>query len=440
MVIMKLQLFKISALACILLLSTACKPKYIEPERSAGDINPERFVMIGDGHSGGYMDDALYFDGQKSGLAELLGNQFELVGGASFTTRFVGENSLGANANGKARLKLDFKEDCLGNTALSPIRSAPVGDTSIITSNTFTGEARYRNFGIPGLRSLDVISTNYAQFNPYFARIASSNTSTVLTDALATQPTFFALYLGLEDCMVYARSGGTINHLPFVEDFAAIFNLTAQMLTANGARGVVATIPDVFTMPFFRTIPYNGLNLEEANAATLNSIFNPLGFTFQVGANPFTIVDPQANDFQVRQILEGELLLLSIPLDSVRCNQMGSIFPFRNEFVLTLEEQAFLQSRINAYNNAIRTVASTYNLAVVETNHVYQKLFNGILYNGVNFSAQFVSGGTFSLDGIFLNGKGNAFLANAFIHAINKHYNAKIPALNPGDFNGVLFP
>jgi hypothetical protein len=261
-----------------------------------------------------------------------------------------------------------------------------------------------------------------------------------LTDALATEPTFFALYLGLEDCMVYARSGGTINHLPFVEDFSAIFNLTAQMLSANGARGVVATIPDVFTMPFFRTIPYNGLNLEEANAATLNSIFNPLGFTFQVGANPFTIADPEANDFQVRQILEGELLLLSIPLDSVRCNQMGSIFPFRNEFVLTLEEQAFLQSRINAYNNAIRTVASTYNLAVVETNDVYQKLFNGILYNGVNFSAQFVSGGTFSLDGIFLNGKGNAFLANAFIHAINKHYNAKIPALNPGDFNGVLFP
>ncbi len=437
---MKLQLFKIPVLACIIVLSTSCKPKYSEPELSAGDINPERFVMIGDGHSGGYMDDALYFDGQNSGLAVLLGKQLELIGGASFTTRFVGENSLGANINGQARLKLDFKEDCLGNSSLSPVRSATLGDLNIITSSTFSGEAQFRNFGIPGLRILNVISPNYAQFNPFYARIASSSTSTVLSDALATEPTFFALYLGLEDCMVYARSGGAIDQLPTAEDFSTTYNLAAQQLTTNGAKGVVATLPDVFTMPYFRTIPFNGLNLNESNVGTLNSIFNPLGYSFQVGPNPFTIVDPEANEFQVRQILEGELLLLSIPLDSVRCNQMGSIFPFRNEFVLTLEEQAYLQSKIETYNASIRTVANTYNLAVVETNEVYQKLFSGMVFNGVNYSAQFVSGGAFSLDGIFLNGKGNAFLANAFIHAINKHYNAKIPALNPGDFNGALFP
>lgn len=424
----------------LFLVSTGCKPKYTEPELSAGNINPERFVMIGDGHSGGYMDDALYFNGQKSGLAVMLGYQIELVGGTPFTTRYVAENSLGANVQGQARLKLDFKEDCLGNTALSPVRAASTGDLNIITMSTFSGEARYQNFGIPGLRTLDMLSSNYAQFNPFFARIASSNTTAILADALATEPTFFALYLGIEDCMSYARSGGTIDHLPLIQDFSLAYGFAAQQLSANGAKGVVATIPDLITMPYFRTIPFNGLNLEEGNAATLNSIFNPLGYFFHIGANPFTIVDPEANDFQVRQILENELLLLSIPLDSVRCNQMGSIFPFRNEFVLTLEEQAYLQSKINEYNAAIRTVANTYNLAVVETNDVYQKLFTGFTFNGVSFSAQFVSGGAFSLDGIFLNGKGNTLLANAFIQAINTYYNAKIPALNPGDFNGILFP
>ena len=407
---------------------------------SAGDLNPERFLMIGDGHSSGYMDDAVYFEGQKSGLAELLGNQLALLGGEPFTTNFVAENSSGANINGRARLKLDLKEDCLGNTALSPVRAANLGDLNIITSSTFSGEARYRNLGIPGLRTLDILSSNYAQFNPFFARVASSNTAAVLSDALATNPTFFSIYLGLEDCMIYARSGGSVDQLPLVEDFSLTYNFAVTQLISNGAKGILATIPDVRTMPYFRTIPYNGLNLDEASATTLNSIFNPLGYAFQVGANPFTIVDPEANDFQVRQILDGELLLLSIPLDSVRCNQMGSIFPFRNEFVLTLEEQDYLQSRINAYNDVIRNAANTHSLAIVETDAVYQKLFSGFTFNGVNFSAQFVSGGAFSLDGIFLNGKGNAFLANEYIRVINQHYNAKIRALNPGDFNGVLFP
>ena len=440
MVIMKTNLLLIALLSALIFLTLGCKPKYVEPELSAGDLNPERFVFIGDGHSGGYMDDALYFDGQLGGLAAILGNQLELVGGGSFTTRFVNQNSTGSNAIGQARLKLGYKEDCLGNTSLSPLRVASVGDLNIITASTFSGEALYRNLGIPGLKINQVTSANYAQFNPFFARIASSNTTTVLEDAVSLNPTFFALYLGLEDCMVYAKSGGTINQLPTEDVFSATYNIVANQLSSNGAKGVVATLPDVRNMPYFRTIPYKGLNLDASNAATLNSIFNPLGFSFELGANPFTIVDPDANDFQVRQILEGELLLLSIPLDSVRCNQMGSIFPFRNEFVLTLDEQEFLQSRINAYNEAIRTVADTYNLAVVETNAVYEKLFSGFMFNGVNYSAQFVSGGAFSLDGIFLNGKGNAILANEFIRVINQFFGANLQGINPANFNGVLFP
>jgi hypothetical protein len=44
------------------------------------------------------------------------------------------------------------------------------------------------------------------------------------------------------------------------------------------------------------------------------------------------------------------------------------------------------------------------------------------------------------LDGIHLNAKGNALLANEFIRVINKHYGSVIPALNANAFSGVLFP
>jgi hypothetical protein len=365
----------------------------------------------------------------------------EISGGNKFSTRWVGENSVGASANGQARLKLDYKQDCLGAVSLSPVRVALTGDLNIITANTFSGEALYHNFGIPGMRASHVISPNYAQFNPFFARIASSNTVTPLQDVLSINPTFFAVYLGMEECLSYARTGGAVDNMPSIDEFGSAYATIVQEMTSNGAKGVLATIPDVRTMPYFRTIPFNGLNTDAASTNLLNLVYGPLGFVFQVGANPFMIQDPDAdNDFQVRPLSSSEFLLLNVPLDSVKCHQMGSVNPLRNEFVLTNAEQDYLLSRIDAYNQAIRNIAITYNVAVVETNTFYQNLFSGFTYNGVAYSAQFVSGGAFSLDGLHLNAKGNALLANLFIEVINKHYAASIPALNAGAYNGVLFP
>jgi hypothetical protein len=440
MVIMKKHTLTYTIFGTVILGMMACKPKYAEPTFSAGEIDTERFVMIGDGHSGGFMDDALYHDGQKGSLAFLLGQQFEKAGGGAFATKLITENSVGANINGQARLKLDYKEDCQGNVSLSPVRVASQGDLNIIATSSFSGEALYRDFGIPSMRAAHVLSTNYAQFNPFFARIASSNTVSPLQDILSTNPSFVAMYLGIEECMSYARSGGSIDNMPTAVEFEAAYAQIAQALKNQGAKGVVATIPELTVMPYFRTIPFSGLNLEATNATLLSAVFGPLGFNFSPGSNPFMINDPEANEFGIRQILEGELLLLSIPLDSVRCNQMGSLFPFRNEFVLTLEEQSYLNTRIQAYNAVIRSIASTHNWALVETQGFYQKLLSGFVFNGVNFSAQFVSGGAFSLDGIHLNARGNALLANEFIKAINQHYNANIPGLNANAYSGVKFP
>jgi hypothetical protein len=291
------------------------------------------------------------------------------------------------------------------------------------------------------MRASHVISPNYAQFNPFFARIASSSTVTPLQDILSTDPTFFAVYLGMEECLSYARTGGAQDNMPSVADFSLAYTTIIQELKANSSKGVLATLPDMTSMPYFRTIPYNGLNTDADNTQTLNTIFGGLGFTFQVGLNPFMIQDPEAgNDFGIRPISPSELLLLNIPLDSVKCFKMGSLNPFRNEFVLTDTEQQYLATRIADYNEVIRNLASAHNLALLETNTFYQNLYTGLTYNGVAYSAQFVSGGAFSLDGIHLNAKGNALLANVFIQTINKHYGAKIPALNAGEFNGVLFP
>jgi len=47
------------------------------------------------------------------------------------------------------------------------------------------------------------------QANPYFVRFASSPSTTVIADAVAQNPTFFSLWIGNNDVLAYATSGGT---------------------------------------------------------------------------------------------------------------------------------------------------------------------------------------------------------------------------------------
>jgi hypothetical protein len=152
------------------------------------------------------------------------------------------------------------------------------------------------------------------------------------------------------------------------------------------------------------------------------------------------IVDSTANQFATRQILSSELLLLSLPLDSVKCNQMGVLFPIRDEFVLDLSEIQMLRSRISEYNNVIISLASQYGLALVRADQLSSSLKTGFVYSGVSMSAKFVSGGAYSLDGIHYNAKGNALLANEFIKSINSKFKSRIPQLNANAYDATLFP
>jgi hypothetical protein len=193
-------------------------------------------------------------------------------------------------------------------------------------------------------------------------------------------------------------------------------------------------------MPYFTTIPWNGLSLDEENSISLNNFYNQLGYSFQIGINPFMIVDSSANIFAVRQILENELFLLSLPLDSVKCHKMGTLFPIRDEFVLDLNELQTLRNRITGYNAVISSLATQYGLAIVNSDNFFTNLNDGFIYNGVSMSAKFVSGGAYSLDGIHFNAKGNALLANEFLKSINQKYNSRIPLLNANSYDGIYFP
>lgn len=430
----------IGATCTVLAFLNACKPKFDEPGMSAGDIDPTRFVMIGGGHAAGYMDDALYTYGQENSLANMIAKQLAEVGGRSFAQPLVTTGSVGVSATGLAHMELGYKTDCKGVTSLSPVRVAGTGDASIWNDLLYSATTPFGNYGIPGMKVSEVNTASYGNVNGYFKRMASSPTASLMDDVIATDPTFFSLFLGVEDVLTYAKAGGKDVTLPTPSEFENAYRPIVEQLVGNGAKGVLATIPEVTKMPYFTTIPYNGLTLDAANNITLNSIYNPLDFYFEEGSNPFMVVDSAANDFAVRQMFPGELLLLSLPLDSVKCNQVGVLFPIRDEFYLDLNEINFIRVRVSEYNSIIRSIANEYGLALTDVHAYAQTLTDGFTYNGVSMSAKFVSGGAYSLDGIHMNPRGNALLANQFIKSINAKYNALIPQLNTMDFNATLFP
>ena len=389
---------------------------------------------------GGYMNDGLKNEGQKNSLANILAAQFELIGSNQANLPWMNSSSIGISTSGLAPMHLGYKTDCQGTISLAPLRDASSGDLSSVTQSCYQASNPFTVFGIPGLRLNQFTNTSFAASNPFYNRMCSSPSISLLDELLAQNATFFQLYIGLEDVLDYAKSGGTHETLPSDLQFQQNYEQVIQNLTANGAKGAIATIPDVTLMPYFTTIPWNGLSLDNSNVGTLNSIYNPLGYYFQLGANPFMMIDSTANMFAVRQIQSTELLLLSLPLDSVKCNQMGVLFPIRDEFVLDAGELNVLRGKIQAYNDFIRQIAQTYNLALVNTDQFVSNLADGFTYNGVSMSAKFVSGGAYSLDGIYLNPRGNAHFANAFIKAINQKYHSTIPEVNANKFDGVRFP
>ena len=432
-------------------LFTACKPEIIAPETNTGEIDASIYVAIGSNGTAGYSDDALHHQGQNYSYAAILSEQLNRVTESPFNQPFLLESSVGINLFDQSRLTLGYKTDCKGVTSLSPVRFAANGDLSVFGTSAYSG-VPFNNMGVPDLSIVNVNTTGYGNpangvgnYNRYFARMASSQAgSSVLSDATMQNATFFTIALGEDDIMAYAQSGGT-SALPAPVNGAAGVGFDGSLsevinaMNANGAKGAISNVPDVTAYPYFTTIPYDGLTLDADKAETMNNVFNPLGFSFQVGANPFVIEDA-AQPFGVRKMEPGELILLSIPLDSVKCFGMGSIVPIPNKYILTLNEIAVIQSRVTGYNSVIENLATAEGLALVDAHSLMATLKAGIVYNGVSMSTRFITGGAFSLDGRNLNPRGHALLANTYIKSINLKFNAKIPLANVSGYSGILFP
>lgn len=415
---------------------TACKPDLKTPAPDKGSIDVSKYVSIGNSITSGYADGALYYDGQMVSYPNLLATQFKLVGGGEFKQPMVAMGSVGLGSSANSRYTLGYKTDCMGASALAPVYST--GDFNVLAN--ISAQGPFNNMGVPGAKSFHVPYAGYGLLNPFFGRMtANAYTASILVEAASQKPTFFSLFIGNNDVLSYALAGGASDSITQLPVFNASIDAIIAAMTANSAKGIVGSIPDVTSLPYFTTVPYNGLTLSASQAAALNVAYSSLGITFSAGSNAFMIKDNNAAG-GIRQIRSNELVLLSVPQDSLKCAGWGSAKPIPDQYVLTSTEIGNIQSATISFNNKLRSTADAKGLAYVDVNAFMASTKNGITYDGVTVSTTFVSGGAFSLDGIHLTPRGNALLANEFIKAINARYSASIPQIDVGKYRGVIFP
>jgi hypothetical protein len=440
---MKKILFIILSVA----LFTACERKIDEFKVGKGSANFTTYVAMGNSLMSGYADGALYQTGQKYSLPNIIAGQLALAGSGNFVQPMVNSEYGVAYPGSQPKLVLGYSSSpCQpGVISLSPVRSEgtmeplqPVGYP-------------VNNLAIPGAKSFHMLFPGYAQFNPYYARFASSPTNMVVQEIAPLNPTFFTMWLGDNDVLSYALTGGVGDTLTSPAFFQTAMGGVLTALTANKAQGVIANIPDVTAIPYFATIPYNGLVLTQSQADSVNMAMAlyQLPFHYTAGPNPFLVNDPTSPHpmFKVRQMQAGELVLMSVPQDSLKCMGMGIInrvtfmpYPIPTQFVLTSDEVYKIKTTTAAYNQILAGLATHFEIGLVDMNSKLTDIQKGIVWDGVKLNTKFVTGGAFSLDGIHLNPRGCAVAANYFIDAINAKYGSTIPQVNITSYPGVTFP
>lgn len=460
---------------------------------TAGSADFSRYVALGNSLTAGYSDNALFKRGQENAYPNILSQQFALAGGGTFTTPFVGDDNIGGLLLGGTQIQ-SSRLAILGFVNGSPnIGNLPVAPVTEVT-NHLTGP--FNNMGVPGAKSFHLLAPGYGNVagvalglaNPYYARFASSSTSTVIGDAVAQNPTFFSLWIGNNDVLAYATSGGTgVNQLGNPDPttygpndisdpglFANVYGSMLDALTANGAKGVVGNIPYVSTIPFFRTVPYNPVPLPAANAGQLNAGFATYNgglqlalannlispqeaarrtITFHEGAgNAVVIVDSYLTNLAAlglpsyRQATSEDLILLTArnfigtTVGGNPAAVNGLSVPLADNWVLSKDEVAEVKTATDAYNASIASLANAKGLALMDANALMSQLYNGgVRFGNYHMTASFVVGGAFSLDGVHPSSRGYAYIANKFLEAINAKYGSNFKGVDIGNYQ-IQYP
>lgn len=426
---------------------TACTNNDIDPSAGSGETPSKgsadftKYVAVGNSLTAGFADGGLYRDSQLNSYPNILAGQFRAVGGGGFVQPLFTEAQAAGSGYSKL-IKVPSLADpsslitSIGQVAPGAARGGTTASGALLLAK-FTDANQ--NLGVPGIRVSDILTPGYGstQGNQYLERLLANPATTYFQYASdnLTGATFYSCWLGNNDALGYAITGGATPLTPtalFTTNFTAMMNKLGE----GGRKGVVIGIPNITTTPFFSTLTLPLV------LAQLNAIVKP--------ATPITALVIQTAK-GIRATQAGDLLLLSSATDYATIGRtdvgtktgpygLSLTNPLPDRIILDAGEVTALNASITDYNNVMKTQADAKGAAYVDPNTVLSQVSSasGLTQNGITYTASFIQGGVFSLDGIHLTPAGYALMANEIIKGINAKYGASIQPVNPANYRRVL--
>jgi len=458
------------ALSIVVLTALSCtKTQFDDFEQIQGNADFSNYVAVGNSITQGMQDNGLHNDHgeQENSFPAILARQMVLNGAnLDFKQPLV----TGAGS-GYMYLKYENNEITpVANTTYDVttpipfpiINGDPEGrgyDPSWLTWGLAEKNVKYNNLGVSAIRVVDCVPTegvgveylsrlqNYwTNFINNYGRFLNWGLPPVLLSPIdfdvtyldhikASNATFFTCWLGNNDVLGWAVVGGDKDNpvgglaIPGVSEIAPItlsdpaefqekYDKIMDAFLNMGAKGVCATIPDITSIPLFTTI-----TLEE------------------VGHDVWIVEgDDAMNPGLVRKATEDDLMLLTALAELEDDKGKTQANPLENRFVLDRDEAKLAQDRTIILNNIIRNSAATHGFPIADMYDYMQELESGLSFDGVDYTAKFIEGGAFSLDGTHPNSRGYAAVANKFIDVINETYGSTLRHTAVQNQNGILFP
>ncbi len=362
---------------------TAC----IAPASGQRKADLSRLVVIGDSLSAGYQNGSLLSTQQPHGYASLVAKQAQvalflpLIAAPGIPNVLVllspGPPPIILRAPGVSSGRVDLSTQATDlavpgqnlQDALTTRPNLPIDDMTDLV------------LGLPGL--LAGVSKSQVEW------------------AESLNPTTVLVWLGNNDALGAAIAADSSILTPTAQ-FQAAFTQVMDRLEATGAKLVVANIPDVTVIPYLTP----ALKVAETVGLPLSIIGPILGI--------------QDGDFVTPDALPLIPAILHDP----------ALGPLPGNVVLTAAEVVQIRAAVASYNQIIESQARAKGAALVDIHALLNRIHaQGFVIDGHRLTTDFL-GGIFSLDGIHPTNTGAAILANAFIHALNRHFAAGISPVN----------